>query len=59
VREAVAYEVFGLLIENMVCYYSFVLWWRVFLAVKVADEGSLGLSRRVSAVLDVLVPTCE
>jgi len=36
--------------ENMVWYYSFVFWWGVFLAVKVAGVGLLGLSWRVSAV---------
>jgi hypothetical protein len=41
--------------EIAVWYYSFVLWWGVFLAVKVAGLGLLGLSRRVSTVLDVLV----
>jgi hypothetical protein len=45
--------------ENTVRYYSFVLWWGVFLAVKVTGEGSLGLSQRVSTVLDVLDPICE
>jgi hypothetical protein len=45
--------------ENAVWYYSFVLGWGVFLAVKVAAFGSLGLSRRVSAVLDVLTPIYE
>jgi hypothetical protein len=41
--------------ESVVWYYSFVLWWGVFLAVKVAGLGSLGLSCRVSTILDVLV----
>jgi hypothetical protein len=36
--------------ENKVWYYPFVLWWGVFLAVKVAGVGLLGLSERVSAV---------
>jgi len=41
--------------ESSVWYYSFVLWWGVFLAVNVAGVGSLGLSRRVRAFLDVFV----
>jgi hypothetical protein len=49
----------GLLIENTVWYYSFVFVWGVFLAVKVAAVGSLGLSLRVSVVLEVLAPIRE